>query len=161
MNLDFIAALRQNHALEHATIALLSKRLEPETRLAGRASLDGYYIYGDVPTEEIEEAAAEGLARLQAGQVGLAVSPFCGTNVVIAGTMAAIASLIALRGGGRWHRLPNAMLAASAAVMLAQPLGRLAQIRLTTVTDLSSVIITGVHRSGSGRATRHHITTSR
>jgi len=76
MSNDFITALRQNHALEHAAIAVLIGKLGLHQRVLGRATTTGFYIYGSVPTEAIQEAATEGLARLQRGESELAVSPF-------------------------------------------------------------------------------------
>ena len=69
-----INAVRRNHALEHATISILLNRHGP-MRLVGRAVPDGFYIYGDIPTERLRELADEALTRLQRGEADLAVSP--------------------------------------------------------------------------------------
>ena len=61
---NVIGSVRRNHALEHATVSILMGRLGPGTRMVGRATSSGFYIYGDVPTERLQESAAEGLARL-------------------------------------------------------------------------------------------------
>jgi hypothetical protein len=86
--LDIFASVRRNHALEHATIAILLGKVGPNTRLVGRASTDGFYIYGNVPTDKIGESAAEALARLKQGESQLAISPLCGTNLAVAGILA-------------------------------------------------------------------------
>lgn len=161
MNLDFITAIRQNHALEHATIALLAKQAETGVRLIGRATGSGFYIYGNVSTEAVEEAAAEGLTRLQKGEGELAVSPFCGTNLVVAGTLAGILSMITLGRKNRLQRLPQVILATIGAVVIAQPVGRLVQRYLTTSASLDRVRITGITRRGRGRLTFHKIETTR
>src|SRR4030042_4098119 len=135
--LDLLSSVRRNHALEHATIAVLLGKVGPSTRLIGRASTDGFFIYGNVPTEKIQESANEALVRLKEGEAQLAVSPLCGTNLAVAGILAGLASLVALGGGrSRLERLPNVLMAAVVAVVGAQPLGRLGQRYVTTPRDL-------------------------
>ena len=56
-----VNAVRRNHALEHATISILLSRHGPNIRVLGRAAPDGFYIYGDIPTETLRELAHEGL----------------------------------------------------------------------------------------------------
>jgi hypothetical protein len=46
-DLFFGRRIRQNHALEHATITILSERL-PELSVSARSSSDGFIIFGDV-----------------------------------------------------------------------------------------------------------------
>src|SRR3972149_11075566 len=96
-----VDAVRRNHALEHATVSILMGRLGPGVRMVGRATQSGFYIYGDVPTDRLEEAAAEGLARLKRGEAGLAVSPLCGTNLAVAGLLAGGSSPLAVGTRGR------------------------------------------------------------
>lgn len=157
MSLKFASALRQNHALEHATIALLVKRLGMGTRLIGQATPGGFVIYGDIPTQAVEEAVSEGLSRLQRGEAELAVSSMCGTNLVVAGLLAGISVLAVVGSKNRLRRLPHAVLAAVWAVVAAQPLGRLAQRHITTSADLSRVRMARVTHRGRGRRTRHKI----
>ncbi|HRC62093.1 MAG: hypothetical protein K1X87_02415 [Dehalococcoidia bacterium] len=132
-------AVRRNHALEHATVAVLLARHGPR-RLAGRASVDGFLIASDVDSEELTSCAREALERLQAGQASLAVSPLCGTNIAVSGLMAAAAATAALaKGKERDGRFANAFMAAMVAVVAAQPVGRLVQEHLTTRPDLDDV----------------------
>lgn len=161
MNLGFLKAIRQNHAIEHATIAILLRRFGTRTALVGGSTPSGFYIYGDLPTEAVKEAAIEGLTQLQRGEVDLAVSPFCGTNIVVAGILTGLSSAIAIGRKNRLLRLPNVIFAAIAAAFLAQPLGRLVQKHLTTDTELQHVAIGRVTRSKSGKWTLHKIETIR
>jgi hypothetical protein len=119
--LEILASVRRNHALEHATIAVLLGKVGPKPP-RGRAH-DGFYIYGRVPTDKIRESATEALARLKQGESQLAVSPLCGTNLAVAGVLAGLASLVALGNRSRWERLPNVLMAAVVAVVGAQPMG--------------------------------------
>ena len=144
-----IDAIRRNHALEHATVAVLLARRGP-LRLAGRASADGFAIVGAVDPAGLEDAAREALARLQAGQSGLAISPLCGTNLAAGACLSALAATVALgawRGGGRFS---GAFVAAALAAVAGQPAGRWLQRRLTTRADLDGVEVIGV-RSRGGR----------
>jgi hypothetical protein len=131
-------AVRRNHALEHATVAVLLARHGP-TRLAGRASVDGFLILGDVDSEELTSCAQEALQRLKAGQSSLAVSPLCGTNIAVAGFVAAAAATAVLSTGKASSRFPNAFMAAMLGVVAAQPLGRMVQQHITTSPDLDDV----------------------
>ncbi len=159
MSHSFVTAVRRNHALEHATIAVLMSRLGAGAKLMGRASTDGFYVIGDVSTEEVSQAANEGLARLKRGEYHLAVSPFCGTNLVTAGLLAGLASMLSMRHKRGMDRFPQVVLAATSAVILAQPLGRLVQKHLTTCPDLDDVGIVEVTCRGRGKLTRHKIRT--
>lgn len=140
----WVDAVRRNHALEHATVAVLLARHGP-LRLAGRASADGFFILGDVDGRELSSCAQEALTRLQRGEAALAVSPLCGTNIAVAGLLAGTASTAVLASGNMRGRFPNAVSAAMLAVMLAQPLGRLVQKHITTRADLEYVEVLGTH----------------
>jgi hypothetical protein len=158
--LDLLSSVRRNHALEHATIAVLLGKVGPNTRLIGRASTDGFFIYGNVPTEKIQESANEALVRLKDGESQLAVSPLCGTNLAVAGILAGLASLVALGGGrSRLERLPNVLMAAVVAVVGAQPLGRLVQRYVTTSSDVEGLEIVAVTTAGRGLASLHKVKT--
>ena len=159
MRLDFITALRRNHALEHATMSVLLGKIRAGSRLVGRATPNGFYIYGDTSTEEVSQAAEEGLARLKQGEHNLAVSPFCGTNLVATAMLTGVAAMLAMRGQKRTNRLPQVLLATLTAVTLAQPVGRLAQKHLTTTADVTALNIAGVTSKGAGMRTRHKIRT--
>lgn len=159
MGFDFVRALRRNHAIEHATVALLIANMKARSRLVGRATTDGFYIYGDVSTEAISQAAEEGLARLKHGEHDLAVSSRCGTNLAVAAVLAGLASMLTIRGKRGSNQLPNAILASLAAISLAQPLGRLAQRYLTTSSDVTNASISEVTSKGEGTRTRHKIRT--
>ena len=149
--LNYIDNVRRNHALEHATVSLLLAKLGPDIRLVGRASGDGFFIYGDVPTQILADCASEGLARLQRGESFWAVTPLCGTNIATAGALAAISSLAVLGNGHRRDKLGNAIMASMFAVTLAQPIGRWIQKNVTTSPDLEDTSIVSIESRASGR----------
>lgn len=156
-----VGSVRRNHALEHATISILMGRIGPDVRLIGRATANGFYIYGNVPDEDVKESAREGLDRLQRGDSTLAVSPLCGTNLAVAGIMAGLASVVSAGNRGRWERLPAVLLASMLAVLAAQPAGRWMQKYVTTSPDLADVEIVGVRSSRHARGSYHKVETAR
>ena len=157
-----IDRIRQNHGLEHATVTILLQKLGMSVRLAGRSTASGFYLYGNLPTDLIEQSAHEALARLKAGEEDLAVSPLCGTNIAVGGLMASAGSLLALGGrGGRRERFPRAVLLATTSIIASQPVGRLVQKHLTTSADQDGVEIVSVTRSGTAGLTTHKVRTTR
>jgi hypothetical protein len=167
--LDFypISRVRRNHALEHATIQVLSEQ-HPDLRLVGRSSLWGFYIYGDVPAEAVLSAAQEGLRRLQAGQRHMAIHPNCGSNLVVAGVLAGLGAFLALGGVSprrergcleRVLRLPLACSAATMGIVLARPLGPLLQAYVTTQPDVGKLCIVDVTRERKAGILIHHVRT--
>lgn len=158
--LDAITATRRNHALEHATVTVLLERFGFTRSLAGRSNARGFYIYGGVSTEELRSAAEEGLARLRRGEHSLAVSPFCGTNIAVTGILAGLATLALVGRRDRLQHLPNAMLGGILAVVVGQPLGRIAQKYVTTSPDMSTMRIESISVKGWGPFKSHWVATS-
>ena len=139
----WINAIRRNHGLEHATVAVLFERYGAQ-RLAGRASGNGFFILGSVDRDTLDECAHEALHRMQNGQESLAVSPLCGTNIAVTGLFTAAAALLALRRAERQHRkdgFMSAVTAAMLAVVAAQPAGRWLQQFVTTRGDVDDIEI--------------------
>ena len=156
-----IGSVRRNHALEHATISVLARKIGRETRLVGRATRNGFYLYGDMPADRVSASATEALQRLRSGESHLAISPMCGTNLAVAGILAGLASLLALGNRSRIERTPSVLLASMLAVLVAQPLGRLAQKHVTTDPDLSDTDVVSIREGGRGPGRFHKVETSR
>ncbi len=155
--LDLIRVVRQNHAMEHATITMLLDRLDRKIRLIGYTSSNGFYIVGDIPTDVLEQSAKDALLQLRGGESGLAVSPMCGTNLVVAGLVASIASMIAGKGHNGWSKFSRMATASTFAALAAQPLGRLAQKHITTDADQLNVTSIRVTKKGTGKLARHKV----
>jgi hypothetical protein len=164
LNQPTASRIRRNHALEHATIHVLSSRL-PTKPIAGRSDSKGFYILGTLDISEVDDAASEALRRLEAGERHLAIHPNCGTNFLTAGVLAGGASYISLLGGrtSRWRdrleRLPLAIMAAVLALILAQPLGTAAQRHVTTQGNPAGLEIVEIRRYQRGRTTVHRVLT--
>src|SRR5574341_899273 len=104
-----ISIIRRNHGIEHATVHVLVQR-HPNIQLVGRADTKGFNIYGDVPTGALASAAAEALRRLKSGEGELAVHPRCGTNLVVAGLLTAVAAVSALGRRPSFRKIPDVIL---------------------------------------------------
>jgi hypothetical protein len=87
--------LRRNHALEHATIAVMMER-EPGRKLNGFSTDDGFFVQGVRSISEVESAAREAMRRLQNGEKRLAIHRNCGTTIVAANLLSAIFFLVTL-----------------------------------------------------------------
>ena len=157
LDLPFIAALRRNHALEHATMHILAQR-QPFLNVVARTSVDGFHVYGTVDTKLLADTATEALARLEGGQAELAIHPRCGTNLVVAGFLAGCATFLATGGSkSRWSKFPRFILASTLAVIVAQPLGLLIQEQVTTSTDVAGLRIAEATRQALGGVTIHKV----
>ena len=149
LNIPILRRIRRHHALEHATIRVLNRRF-PAAQLAGLSTPNGFYIYGDVPTPEVESALREALLRLSMGERHLAIHPHCGTNLVTAGTLAGLLAFLSMLPGdqrARRTRLPLVLLLSTLAMLLAQPLGLVVQQHVTTEADLGDTSVVRIDRS--------------
>ena len=151
-----ISIVRRNHGIEHATVHILTAR-NPNTQCVGRADTKGFFIYGDVPSDTLESAAHEALARLQGGERALAVHPRCGTNLVVAGLLTMLAAVFALGRRPSLRKIPDALLATTVAAFVAQPIGLFVQERVTTSPDAIGARITGIQHSTMGRIKVQHV----
>ena len=150
LDYPLILRVRRNHALEHATIHVLSAA-RPGRPLAGRSTPFGFYLYGDVGDEELQAGAHDALRRLGGGEKRLAIHPGCGTNYLASGAAASLGALTVLSIGdrkARWSRLPDVLVAATLALIVAQPIGPKLQERITTCADLGDLRIVAVRRLG-------------
>ncbi|MBD2089912.1 hypothetical protein H6F67_08595 [Microcoleus sp. FACHB-1515] len=87
-----LLAVRQVHALEHATVWVLSEpqlEMSSDRLLGGMSTETGFYLYGDVPTAVVNRAVRIALDRLTRGEWNLAVHPRCGTNLSVGMLMTA------------------------------------------------------------------------
>ena len=166
LNLPILSRIRRNHGLEHATIHQLTasgrKRI-----LVGRSDADGFYLYGDVSTEEVEQATTAALERLRAGEHHLAIHPNCGTNLITAGMLSGLAAFFSLGGlrrqdswSDRLWRLPTAIMLTTLALILAQPLGTAAQRHLTTEGDPGDLQIIEIRPLSVSGQIIHRVRTS-
>jgi Domain of unknown function (DUF6391) len=152
------SAVRQNHALEHATIVLLSKKF-PDVRLAGVSSAIGFFVFGDVPTEAILPAAQEALHLLRTTQPELAIHERCGTNLAVAGMLTGLSAMTVAKMRKPFNSANNVILASTAALILARPLGMTVQRYFTTKTPNASMVIVKVAPMSLFGTSAHFVST--
>ena len=139
--LGLLREIRSQHGREHATVAVLLERgISPP--LAGNATPGGFLVYSRASTEDVREAAEEALRRLQSGQHGLAVSPYCGTNILVAALIALIVTSV-LRGRSKsvMKGMSSMMLGIMVALTFRRRVGELVQEHLTTLPDSDGVSV--------------------
>ncbi len=149
---DPVRRLRQHHAIEHATVAVLFER-RGRFKVFGLSDFGGFTLSGPISAAEVESAAAEALARLQSGQANLAVTDLCGTTLVTTGALAAIGAL-AGAGTKRVANLPRAITFAVAGVALAPAAGRWLQRAFTIDARVDGLVIGTVTEAGGSATSR-------
>src|SRR5512138_3678501 len=119
-----LSRLQRNHGLEHATLHVLSGT-HPHLALAGHSDTGGFWILGNIDTDELRSAVDTALERMRSGESGLAVHPNCGTNFVATGALAGLAAWGGMLGVGRHtrdkvERLPIVIALATIALIAGQ-----------------------------------------
>ena len=137
--------IRQNHALEHATITILSQRI-PNLSVSARSSSDGFIVFGDVDLGELRRAINEALSRLQAGEAELAIHPNCGTNLAVGASLVMLGTVLGLASSHTRTRVATAAASSIAGWAAARPLGEYVQRHFTTLPDLAGVRVTDIVR---------------
>ncbi len=143
LDLNPLSHIRRNHALEHATLSILAKK-NPKLSLVGNSDVRGFWVFGEVSTEELQQAVDEAAARLKHGERNLAIHPYCGTNFVTAGVVAGGAAWLGMLGSSdglrrKLDRLPVVVSLVTLGLVLAQPLGPLMQARVTTDAEIGDL----------------------
>ena len=155
LDLPHILATRRNHALEHATLHMLART--HKINMAGHSNPTGFFIFGELLTEDIRTAVNEAYSRLRSGESGLAIHPGCGTNLVATAFLPGTLAYLPFQGvrttRGRLLLLPIALLFGVFGFVLSKPLGTWLQRNITTEADLGNMQVVdvtpvrkGVHR---------------
>ncbi|HET9920596.1 MAG TPA: DUF6391 domain-containing protein [Ktedonobacteraceae bacterium] len=148
MNVDdvlFGRRIRQNHALEHATITILSGMV-PNLSISARSNSRGFIIFGDVDLGLLRQALTEALRRLQAGEAELAIHPNCGTNLVIGVSLMALGTMLGMASSNTRTRIATTAASSMAGFVAARPVGEFVQKHVTTLPDLEGVHVTDISR---------------
>lgn len=163
INQQIPARVRSNHALEHASLHVLQEKgtLVP---LGGISDTGGFWIYGEVSTEDLATAAKEALERLSKGESALAVHPNCGTNLAVGALAAGGLAWLGMTGtkgrvGKSLRRLPLAVLMGLVGFQLAKPLGPKVQEVITTNAQVQGLKIVDVIRNNIMGYTVHRVST--
>ncbi len=156
LDIPFILETRRNHALEHATLHVLSGKY-PERHMAGHSNPSGFFLLGNLSTEDVAAAVTQALTRLRAGERSLAIHAGCGTNLAttafLAGTLAWLPLKERKSTLGRLAVLPLALGFGVIGWGLSQPLGPWLQAKVTTEAEMGDLQVVdvafirkGVHR---------------
>ncbi len=148
-----LLTLRQVHALEHATVWVLSEntrsvgdaskaRREDTNLLGGMSTEQGFYLYGQVDTEDLKQAVQVALRRITSGEWNLAVHPRCGTNLsvgmLLTAGLAFGASIVLPRDP--IGQMIGLGLAAATAAHITPDLGSIAQRYITTAIPFNLAV---------------------
>ena len=139
--------IRQVHALEHATVWMLSDEINSKRSklftgylsadnetIGGLSTEKGFYLYGDINPLKLRKAVNLALIRLQQGEWNLALHPRCGTNSSVAAMLTAGMAITAHFTLPRspFHQIMGMGLAALTANYLAPDIGIYVQKYVTT-----------------------------
>ncbi|MCI0393717.1 MAG: DUF6391 domain-containing protein [Chloroflexi bacterium] len=164
---ELVSRTRRNHALEHATINVLSEK-HKNFSAQGNSSHRGFYlnIYGDIPEQDVVAAVEEAHNRMKQGEEHLALHPNCGTVLLTTSTMAALAAHAmfgleqrrqrrsSLSPSVLFNALPAAVLAVTVTLIISRPLGMALQAYVTTDGHLGDLRVRQVRRIAPSVITR-------
>ncbi len=161
LNWEPFSRVRRNHALEHATLQVLAEK-NPQLRMAGYSDPRGFWLVGQIETDQVEEGVRQALSRLQNGEHKLAIHPNCGTNLVTSGFVAGAFAWLGMQGAGRnardrVERLPLVITLVTLAMVLSQPLGPMVQERVTTSAAAQGMEIMKIERLQRGDVPLHRV----
>lgn len=148
-----ILMLRQVHALEHATVWVLSNSgasaavdsagtTRDNELLGGMSTEHGFYLYGQVNATDLRRAVRIALQRITSGEWNLAVHPRCGTNLSVSMmlTFGLALGMHLILPRGPIEQLVALGVAATAASQIAPNAGAIAQKYLTTAIPFNLAI---------------------
>ena len=146
MGVPALDKTRRNHGLEHATVTLLLER-GVSAPMGGYSVASGFVIWSTASPDVVADAAGEALRLMQTGQSELAVSPYCGTNLVVGALIGGLAALVASGGKrGFWAGARGAIAALVASSVLSRPVGNFVQRHFTTLPDVESLEIAAIRQ---------------
>ncbi len=151
-----ILTLRQVHALEHATVWILSEphgsttqkfsdreNIDIDNQLySGLSTEEGFYLYGEANISNLRRAVNLALQRLTNGEWNLAVHPRCGTNASVAMLLTAglAVGMHLLLPRGPIEQLIGLSLATTTATELAPDVGTFFQRHITTAIPFNLAV---------------------
>lgn len=136
--------IRQNHALEHGTVTILTRK-RPDLAVSARSNSRGFTIFAGLDPALVELCCEEALIRLQAGEARLALHRNCGTNLAVGTSVAMAGSLFGFTSLRTRTRVLSAVFSIAAGILAARPVGMLVQRHVTTLPELDDVRIVSVH----------------
>ena len=152
--------IRRNHGLEHATISTLLSHPKTKSVLAGYSTHRGFVIIGQVEHSVVSECVERAIHRIEDGEPELAISAYCGTNIIVSAALASIGAVLAIRSFGTgMPGLTRTFTHAVIAIIAGRPLGRFVQSRYTTSPDVQNLQIRSMTHHRLGNLDAHWIAT--
>ncbi|RJQ41330.1 MAG: hypothetical protein C4545_06910 [Anaerolineaceae bacterium] len=160
---NLVWKVRSNHALEHATLHVLSTEVT-RARVSGLSDAGGFWLLGEVPTALVFESARGALERMKAGDTGLAMHDNCGSNLVPSIMVSGGLAWLAMAGTGnslrkKAVRFPIAVLLALVGFEAAKPIGPLLQEKTTSTDHVDSMVVREVRCYKPYGLVIHRVTT--
>ena len=143
MAIPLVNAVRKNHGLEHATVSLLLER-GTAAPLGGYSIPGGFVIWAKASPDTVASAAHDALQLLHEGHSDLAVSAYCGTNVVVSALLGGMTAYLAGRGGGLIPIVRGAVLGLLVAKTLGPPIGKFIQRTVTVSAEPAGLSIKSI-----------------
>jgi len=181
MSINIIDRTKRNHALEHATINVLSEHHKGFSA-QGNSFPAGFdlNIYGNIDEADVRQAVDEARQRLQNGEEGLAVHPNCGTVLLTTASIAVLATQGAFAIEKQRQKrsrmdlpfmvgaLPVAVLAVTLSLIVSRPLGislqanytvdgKIGDMQVTRVSAVEPSIITKIFQMLLGQSKNKNI----
>jgi len=160
---SLISRTRRNHGLEHATLNLLAKT-HPRKPFAGHSDTGGFWILGEIPTDELNQTITNALDKLRSGQSNLAIHQNCGTNLLVSGFASGLAGAAGLIGVGKrprdkFERIPVITLLSVLALIVSRPLGPIIQKNLTTSGTPGDLKVISITKQSLNGISAHRVKT--
>lgn len=160
---SLISRTRRNHGLEHATLNLLAKT-HPRKPFAGHSDTGGFWILGDIPTDELNQTITDALEKLRSGQSSLAIHQNCGTNLLVSGFASGLAGAAGLIGVGKrprdkFERIPIITALSVLALIVSRPLGPIIQKNLTTSGTPGPLKVISITKQSLNGVSAHRVKT--
>jgi len=160
---SLISRTRRNHGLEHATLNLLAKT-HPRKPFAGHSDTGGFWILGDIPTDELYQTITDALEKLRSGQSSLAIHQNCGTNLLVSGFASGLAGAAGLIGVGKrprdkFERIPIITALSVLALIVSRPLGPIIQKNLTTSGTPGPLKVISITKQSLNGVSAHRVKT--
>jgi hypothetical protein len=131
--------------------------------MAGHSNPTGFFIIGNITTEDLKAAVSEAWTRLRAGESKLAIHPGCGTNFATTALLTGTLAWFPLSGSKSLRRrlwlLPFAIGFGVLGYALSQPLGPMLQEKVTTEADLGNLQIEDIIPVRKHGVTIHRVIT--
>lgn len=145
--MQMLSHIRKNHAMEHATLHLLTKAM-PNVSFSGYSFIKGFWIMGKAELQDVQKNVEMAYAKLKNGEHQLAVHPGCGTNIAVTGLCTAAAAMLTTLGlseeDSKLERFSAFTTAGMVGALIGRPLGPKMQKYITTDADVHDLTIVSI-----------------